>query len=46
MIKLKASALNRKKNALRNLALKSGSTEDLGYISGLSAGLVEELLRD
>jgi coenzyme F420 hydrogenase subunit beta len=46
MIKLKESALNRKKNALRRLAQKSGSREDLGYISGLSAELVDYLLKD
>jgi len=46
MIKLKESALDRKKNALRRLAQKSGSREDLGYISGLSAELVDDLLKD
>lgn len=46
MIKLKASALNRKKNALQKLALKSGSREDLGAITGLPAGFVDDLLKD
>jgi len=40
---LKHASLNKKRTALRNLIVKSGNTEDLGYL-GFAADLVDKLL--
>ena len=43
---LKASALKRKKTAFKNIVERTGNKEDLLYLRGLSADMVERLLEN